>query len=148
MTALVLYVANRYLTPEKARLVTDAAQSAVCDGLHLDPAEVAVVLENFEDWNSNERVNHCFFPVLYMPEGSPYAYRKKAGELMCERLCALFPEEEIGHCYFHMKEHPAENVAVNGKLLKYDIGAQEHLDRTRGTDTMPWMHMERGGSRE
>ena len=117
MTALVLYVSDRYMDSEKRKQVVAAAKSRLCDGFHLSEDDVVVILENFTDGNSNERVNHCFFPVLYMPEGSPYEYRKKAGELINERLRALFHEEEIGHTYFHMKEHSYDNVADYGTLL-------------------------------
>ena len=140
MTALVLYISDRYLDSEKRKKVIDAAKSSVCEGLHMDDDDVIVVLENFMEGNSNERVNHCFFPVLYTPEGTPYSYKREAGALMNDRLRALFTEEEIGHTYFHMKEHGYDNVAVNGTLLKYDADAIEHLDQTRGTDSTPWLH--------
>lgn len=140
MTALVLYVSERYLNSEKRKLVVAAAKSSLCDAFHMDSDDVVVVLENFADVNSNERVKHCFFPVLYTPEGTPYAYRKKAGELINERLRALFEEDEIGHTYFHMKEHGYDNVADNGVLLKFDPKGIHHLDETRGEDSMPWLH--------
>lgn len=100
--------------------VIAAAQSALCEGLHLDQQDATVIMEAFHDGEANERVHHCFFPVLYTPVGTPYEYRKKAGELMNERLKALVNPDEIGHVYFHMKEHGYDNAAVDGVLLKYD----------------------------
>lgn len=139
MTALVLYVAERYLQDGKKEKVVEAAKSSVCEGLRLEDADVTVVLEAFRDGDANERVAHCFFPVLYTPEGTPYAYRKKAGELMNERLKALLGEENVPHCFFHMKEHAYDNAAVNGRLLKYDDAAIRHLDETRGENSTPWL---------
>ncbi|MCC8027179.1 MAG: hypothetical protein LIP16_17985 [Clostridium sp.] len=139
MTALVLYAADKYLKDGKRKAVIEAAKSSLCEGMHLEARDVTVVLEAFKEGESNERVTHCFFPVLYTPEGTPYAYKKRAGELMNERLRALFDEEEIGHVYFHMKEHGYDNVAVNGRLLKYDDKAIKHLDETRGVNSTPWL---------
>ncbi len=139
MTALVLYVSDRYLDTAKKKDVIAAATSALCDGLHLDAEDVTVVLEAFRDGEANERVHHCFFPVLYMPEGTPYAYKKRTGELMNERLKALMDPEDIDHVYLHMKEHGADNVAVNGVLLKYNSKAVKHLDETRGVNSTPWL---------
>lgn len=141
MTALVLYVSERYLNGENKKQVVEAAKSSLCEGLHLEEKDVVVVLENFADYNANERVKHCFFPVLYTPEGTPYAYRKKTGELINQRLRALFSEDEIGHTYFHMKEHATENVADNGVLLKYDAKTLKHLDEIRGIDSTPWLNV-------
>ena len=139
MTALVLYVSDRYLDTAKKKDVIAAATSALCDGLHLDAEDVTVVLEAFRDGEANERVHHCFFPVLYMPEGTHYAYKKRTGELMNERLKALMDPEDIDHVYLHMKEHGADNVAVNGVLLKYNSKAVKHLDETRGVNSTPWL---------
>lgn len=141
MTALVLYVSERYLDAEKKKQVVAAAKSCLMEGLHMADEDIVVILENFADDNSNERVKHCFFPVLYTPEGIPYAYRREIGELMNQRLRALFTEEEVNHTYFHMKEHSYDNVADNGVLLKFDTAAIAHLDETRGEDTMPWLHV-------
>lgn len=58
---------------------------------------------------------------------------------MNERLRALVDPEEIGHVYFHMKEHGYDNGAVNGTLLKYDSAAIKHLDETRGENSTPWL---------
>lgn len=140
MTALVLYVADRYLNDTNRKKIVDAAKSSVCEGLQLEDADVTVVLEAFHDADSNERVAHCFFPVLYTPAGTPYAYKKKAGELMNERLTGLIGKADIQHCYFHMKEHEYDNVAVNGKLLKYSDAVIRHLDETRGENSTPWMN--------
>lgn len=131
MTALVLYVSDRYLDGSKKKEVIAAATSSLCEGLHLQTEDVTVVLEAFHDGEANERVHHCFFPVLYTPEGTPYAYKKRTGELMNERLKALMDPEDIDHVYLHMKEHDVDNVAVNGVLLKYDAKAGKHLDEAR-----------------
>lgn len=139
MTALVLYVSERYLPNDKKKALVSAAKSSLVEGLHMDDNDIVVVLENFADENSNERVKHCFFPVLYTPEGTPYSYRRKIGELMNERLRKLFGEDEICHTYFHMKEHGYDNVADEGILLKFDISGIQHLDKTRGVDSMPWL---------
>ena len=139
MTTLVLYVSDRYTDSKKKKEVIEAARSSLCDGMHLDKKDVWVILEAFKDGESNERVNHCFFPVLYTPQGTPYAYKKKAGELMNERLKALVPEEEIGHVYFHMKEHEYDNAAEIGILLKYNAAAIKHLDESRGENSTPWL---------
>ena len=139
MTTLVLYVSNRYADSEKKKALIEAARSSLCEGLHLEPADVWVVLEAFKEGESNERVNHCFFPVLYTPQGTPYAYKKKAGELMNERLRALIPEEDINHVYFHMKEHDYDNCAENGVLLKYNNAAVKRLDESRGENSTPWI---------
>lgn len=139
MTALVLYASDRYLDTAKKREVIEAAASALCDGLHLEREDVTVVLEAFGDGEANERVHHCFFPVLYTPEGTPYAYKKKAGELMNERLKALVNPEDIDHVYFHMKEHGYDNAAVNGVLLKYSPAALKRMDEARGVNSTPWL---------
>lgn len=139
MTTLVLYVADRYADSAKKREIIKAAKSSLCDGLNMEESDVLVVLEAFCETEANERVHHCFFPVLYTPAGTPYEYRKKAGELMYQRLCALVDPEDIGHVYFHMKEHGYENEAVNGVLLKYNAPAVRHLDKTRGENSTPWL---------
>lgn len=139
MTALVLYVADRYLNDELKPKVVEAAKSSLCEGLHMDREDVTVVLEAFHDEDSNERVAHCFFPVLYTPVGTPYEYKKKAGELICKRLIATVGEDKIPHCYFHMKEHDYENLAINGKLFKFSDDGIRHLDKTRGENSMPWL---------
>lgn len=139
MTTLVLYVADRYTDGAKKKEIIEAARSSLRDGFKMDDEDIMVVLESFKETEANERVHHCFFPVLYTPAGTPYAYKKKAGELMHERLCALMDPEEIGHVYFHMKEHGYENEAVNGVLLKYDAAAIRHLDETRGENSTPWL---------
>lgn len=139
MTALVLYGSARFLDTAKKKEVIEAAASALCDGLHVRREDVTVVLEAFHDGEANERVHHCFFPVLYAPEGTPYAYKKKAGELMNERLKALVHPDEIDHVYFHMKEHGYDNVAVNGELLKYSPDAWKRLDEARGVNSTPWL---------
>lgn len=138
MTALVLYVAERYANSAKKREILRAAVSSVCDGFQLDESDVLVILEAFRETEANERVHHCFFPVLYTPEGTPYEYKKRTGELMHQRLCALMAPEDIGHVYLHMKEHGYENEAVNGVLLKYNAPALKHLDETRGENSTPW----------
>ena len=130
MTTLVLYVSDRYADSAKKQAMITAARESLCEGLHLEKEDVLVILEAFRDGEANERVHHCYFPVLYTPEGTPYAYKKRAGELMNERLRALVDPEEIGHVYFHMKEHGYDNGAVNGTLLKYDSAAIKHLDET------------------
>ncbi len=139
MTTLVLYVSNRYVDSAKKKEIIEAAKSSLCEGLHMEPSDVWVVLEAFKDGEANERVHHCYFPVLYTPEGTPYSYKKRAGELMNERLRALLPEEEVGHVYFHMKEHATENAADNGVLLKYDAEAIRRLDVGRGVNSTPWL---------
>lgn len=139
MTALVLYVSDRYADPAKKKEIIEAAASSLCDGLHLSEEDVTVVLEAFHDGEANERVHHCFFPVLYTPEGTPYAYKKRTGELMNERLKELMDPEEVDHVYLHMKEHGYDNVAVNGVLLKYDTRAGKHMDETRGVNSTPWL---------
>jgi len=139
MTALVLYVSDRYVDTAKKKDVIAAATSALCDGLHLAAEDVTVVLEAFKDGEANERVHHCFFPVLYTPEGTPYADKKRTGELMNERLKALVNPEDIDHVYLHMKEHGYDNVAVNGVLLKYDPNAVKHIDEARGINSTPWL---------
>lgn len=139
MTTLVLYVSDRYTDSKKKKEIIQAAKSSLCEAFHLEEEGVWVILESFKEGEANERVNHCFFPVLYTPQGTPYAYKKKAGELMNERLRALIPEEEINHVYFHMKEHEYDNGAENGVLLKYDSAAIKHLDSTRGVNTTPWL---------
>lgn len=140
MTALVLYIAERYLNDELKAKITDTAKACVCEGLHLEDGDVTVVLEAFRDEDANERVAHCFFPVMYTPAGIPYEYKKKAGRLMKDRLTALIGEEEVPHCYFHMKEHDYDNVALGGKLLKFDDDAIKHVDVTRGEDSTPWLN--------
>ncbi|MEG0215194.1 MAG: hypothetical protein RR496_05545 [Lachnospiraceae bacterium] len=139
MTTLVLYVSDNYVDTSKKKEIIAAAKSSLCEGLRLEDSDVTVVLEAFKEGESNERVKHCFFPVLYTPEGTPYEYKKRAGELMNQRLRALVDPQEIGHVYFHMKEHGYDNVARNGKLLKYDTAAIRHIDETRGVNTMPWL---------
>lgn len=139
MTALVLYVSDRYLDTEKKKDIIAAALSALCDGLHLNAEDVTVVLEAFQDGEANERVHHCFFPVLYVPEGTPYADKKRTGELMNERLKALMDPKNIDHVYLHMKEHGVDHVAVNGVLLKYDTKALKRLDEARGVNSTPWL---------
>lgn len=139
MTTLVLYVSGRYVYGSKKEEIITAAKSSICDGLHLGNEDVTVILEIFEEGDSNERVHHCFFPVMYTPEGTPYSYKKKAGELMNERLHAVPGMEEFEHVYFHMKEHSYENVAVDGILLKYDSKAISHIDKTRGENNTPWL---------
>lgn len=139
MTALVLYAADKYLKGDKKRAVVEAARSSLCEGMHLNKEDVTVMLEAYKEGESNERVTHCLFPVLYTPEGTPYAYKKRAGQLMNERLRALFDEEEICHVYFHMKEHGCDNVAVDGTLLKHNEKAMKHLDESRGVNSTPWL---------
>lgn len=139
MITLVLYVSDRYTNSNKKTEVIEAARSSLCDGFHMDQKDVWVILEAFKEGEANERVNHCFFPVLYAPQGTPYFYKKKAGELMNERLRALVPEDEIGHVYFHMKEHEYDNAAENGILLKYDAAAIKRLDESRGENSTPWL---------
>ena len=139
MTALVLYAAEKYIGGSNKAKVMEAVTSSLCEGLHLEAKDVVVVIEAFADTDSNDRVTHCFFPVLYTPQGTPYEYRKRAGELINERLRAIVPEEEIGHVYFHMKEHDYENTAVNGTLLKFDDDAIERIDAQRGEDSRPWL---------
>lgn len=139
MTALVLYIADRWLDEEKKKAVVKAAKSCLCEGLKMDDGDVTVVLEAFHDENANERVAHCFFPVLYTPAGTPYAYKRRIGELMKEMLTAIIGEENVPHCYFHMKEHDYDNIAINGKLLKFNDAAIKHLDETRGENSTPWL---------
>lgn len=139
MVTLVLYVSGRYVYGSKRKEIISAAKSSLRDGLNLDDEDITVILEIFEDGSSNERVHHCFFPIMYTPAGTPYAYKKKVGELMNERLHAVPGMEEFDHVYFHMKEHEYENVAVNGVLLKYDSKAISHIDKTRGENTTPWL---------
>ena len=127
MFVMVMYVPGAVIDSLKRKAVADKAQEMLCQGFKVPAKDVKIILECVEKENCNPRVGDVFFPILYMPEGTPYEAKKRAGRLLHQGLLSLFPEGEMKNVYLHMKEHGLDNYSVNGESAFFDTELKKEI---------------------
>lgn len=124
---MVIYVPSAIISGEKKKAVVRMAQEMLCEGFCVSSENVKIILECVQPENCNSNVGNVFFPILYMPKGTPYEAKKRTGELLYKGLLSLFPEKEMENVYLHMKEHDLDNYSVNGKTAFFDRDLKEQI---------------------
>lgn len=113
---LIIYVYRDLFKDVSEEAFIREAKRCTCEAMKIPEDDAIIILEMFDEDNSNTNVKHCLFPILYTLSGTSYSKIKRLGELLNKNLCAFFDKDKIGHCYLHVKEHDPQNISCDGKL--------------------------------
>lgn len=131
MASVIAYIPTGY-SPEKKKAYIHAIDVALSEGLKLAPQYHSIVLRELDPSEQCDVAAHGRQIWVYTAPGKGIEHKNEMVKAFDREVRKILDPDEANMIVVMVKEHPHENVAVDGVLRCYDEEMKAYLESING----------------